>query len=215
MIHNVVKSSFMNQGQICLCTSRILVEMSIYEKFKSDFLNQISNLKIGDPTKKTTEFGAISSLSQFKKVMSYIKRAKNEGGKVLTGGSSLKFSGLHKNGWYIAPTVIEDVKINSKINQEEIFGPVVTLIPFKNESEAIKIANDNKYGLSATVWSEDKVKSNRVSKGLEAGIVWENCWMIRDLRTPFGGIKSSGYGKEGGKEAFRFFTEPKTICRNS
>ena len=215
MIHNVVKSSFMNQGQICLCTSRILVEMSIYEKFKSDFINRISKLKIGDPAKKTTEFGAISSLSQFKKVMSYIKRAKNEGGKVLTGGSSLKFSGLHKNGWYIAPTVIEDVKINSKINQEEIFGPVVTLIPFKNESEAIKIANDTKYGLSATVWSEDKVKLNRVSKGLEAGIVWENCWMIRDLRTPFGGIKSSGYGKEGGNEAFRFFTEPKTICRNS
>ena len=213
MLKTVVKSSFTNQGQICLCSSRVLVEDSIFEKFKTDFCNAISKLNIGDPIDDKTQFGSISSESQFKKIKHYINLAKNEGGNILFGGNAIQLQGRCKNGWFIDPTVIEGLDNRSRLNQEEIFGPVVTLQSFQSEKEAIEIANDTQYGLSATIWTKSHKKSNRVAKNIDAGVIWINCWMARDLRTPFGGMKDSGLGREGGESALRFFTEQKNICK--
>ena len=213
MLKTVVKSSFTNQGQICLCSSRILVEDSIFEKFKTDFCNAISKLNIGDPIDDKTQFGSISSESQFKKIKHYINVAKNESGNILFGGNAIQLKGRCKNGWFIDPTVIEGLDNRSRLNQEEIFGPVVTLQSFQSEKEAIEIANDTQYGLSATIWTKSHKKSNRVAKNIDAGVIWINCWMVRDLRTPFGGMKDSGLGREGGESALRFFTEQKNICK--
>ena len=213
MLKTVVKSSFTNQGQICLCSSRILVEDSIFEKFKTDFCNAISELNIGDPKDDKIEFGSISSESQFKKIKHYINLAKNENGNILLGGKDMQLQGRCKNGWFIEPTVIEGLDNTSRLNQEEIFGPVVTIQSFQSEEEAIEIANDTQYGLSATIWTKSLKKSNRVAKNIDAGVIWINCWMVRDLRTPFGGMKDSGLGREGGESALRFFTEQKNICK--
>ena len=212
MLKTVVKSSFTNQGQICLCSSRILVEETIFEKFKTDFCNAISELNIGDPKNDKTQFGSITSDEQFKKIKQYINLAKNEKGNILLGGKAIQLKGRCKNGWFIEPTVIEGLDNTSRLNQEEIFGPVVTLQSFKSEEEAIEIANDTQYGLSATIWTNSHEKSDRVAKNIDAGVVWINCWMVRDLRTPFGGMKDSGLGREGGENVLRFFTEQKTIC---
>jgi len=212
MLDTVVRSSFSNQGQICLCSSRILIENSIYEKFKIDFCLKVSNLIIGDPIESSTSFGAISSFEQFKKINDYIDLAVYEGGKILLGGSQEKINGRCSNGWFIMPTIIEGLEPTSRLNQEEIFGPVVTLQPFEAESEAINIANDTDYGLSATIWTKDLEKARRVSRSIEAGVIWVNCWLLRDLRTPFGGMKNSGYGREGGDYAMMFFTEQKNTC---
>ncbi len=211
MLAVTIKSSFANQGQICLCGSRIFVEESIYEKFKKDFVAKVSSMKVGDPFDSKTQMGALVSKPHLEKVISYINLAKEEGGTVLCGGQKVAVAGK-ENGYYLAPTVIEIPNNQCRVNQEEIFGPVVTLIPFKTEAEAIAMANDVKYGLSATVWTSNVDKTMRLSKKLEAGIVWVNTWLNRDLRTPFGGMKESGVGREGGFEALRFFTEPKNVC---
>ena len=213
MIKTVIKSTFTNQGQICLCSSRILVEKTLYEKFKKDFIRKTSEIIIGDPKEKEVEFGAVSSKAHFDKILNYIKVARDEGGSILFGGHPIKLNNRCSTGWFIQPTIMEGLSNKSKINQEEIFGPLVTLIPFENENEAINIANDTNYGLSATIWSEDNLKLDRVSNKVNAGVIWTNCWLVRDLRTPFGGMKNSGYGREGGQEAMRFFTEQKTICK--
>ena len=212
MLETMVRSSFSNQGQICLCSSRILVEESIYEKFKIDFVQRVSELKIGDPSKEGTQFGAISSKGHYEKVLSYMEIAKQEGGKVLVGGNLIKINGRCETGWFVEPTIIEGLNNSCRTNQEEIFGPIVTIQSIQSEYEAIQLANDTEYGLSATIWTEDKEKANRVSSQIDAGIIWVNCWLVRDLRTPFGGMKQSGMGREGGDEALRFFTEPKNIC---
>ena len=212
MLKTVVRSSFTNQGQICLCSSRILVEDSIFEKFKIEFCNAISDLNIGDPNDDKTQFGSISSESQFEKIKHYINVAKNENGNILLGGKAIKLQGRCENGWFIEPTVIEGLDNSSRLNQEEVFGPVVTLQSFESEEEAIEMANDTQYGLSATIWTKSHKKSNRVAKNIDAGVIWINCWMIRDLRTPFGGMKDSGLGREGGDNVLRFFTEQKNIC---
>jgi len=212
MLETMVRSSFSNQGQICLCSSRILVEESIYEKFKIDFVQRVSELKIGDPSKEGTQFGALSSKGHYEKVLSYMEIAKQEGGKVLVGGNQIKINGRCETGWFVEPTIIEGLNNSCRTNQEEIFGPIVTLQSIQSEYEAIQLANETEYGLSATIWTEDKEKANRVSSQIDAGIIWVNCWLVRDLRTPFGGMKQSGMGREGGDEALRFFTEPKNIC---
>ena len=214
MIETVTKSSFSNQGQICLCSSRLLIQSSIYEKFKSDLVDSVSKLKIGDPNEIDTEFGAISSKEHYDKIINYIELAKKEGGDILIGGDSLNIPGRCNKGYFIAPTIIDSLDNSSIINQDEIFGPVVTLQSFDSEDEAIKIANNIDYGLSATIWSDDIEKSNRVALNINAGVIWINCWLVRDLRTPFGGMKQSGLGREGGDYALDFFTEPKNICRS-
>jgi len=215
MLETVVQSSFSNQGQICLSSSRILIQTEIFQRFKKDFIGKVNKLIVGDPQDHESNLGAISSKNHFNKILNYIKLAEKEGGEILFGGKALKLSGRCKKGWFIEPTIIEGLNNNAKTNQEEIFGPVVTLIPFDNEEDAIQIANESDYGLSATIWTEDKEKAIRVSNQVEAGVIWVNCWLIRDLRTPFGGMKQSGMGREGGSEALRFFTEQKNICTST
>jgi aminomuconate-semialdehyde/2-hydroxymuconate-6-semialdehyde dehydrogenase len=208
-----VKSSFTNQGQICLCGSRIFVEASIYEQFKNDFIEKVKQLKVGLPSEKNTDIGALVSKPHLEKVLSYLEKVKQENATILYGGERVSVDGAEK-GYYLEPTIIE-VSINDCIlNQEEIFGPVVTLMPFENDEEALSLANDINYGLSATIWTNNLKRSLYFSEHLETGIVWVNTWLQRDLRTPFGGTKSSGVGREGGFEVLRFFTEAKNVCIN-
>lgn len=211
-IRTSLNSSFANQGQICLCGSRILVQRGIYEKFKNEFVAQTNKMIVGDPMNEKSRLGAIVSKPHYEKILSYIELAKEEGGSILSGGASVKLAGNLSEGWYIRPTIIEGLDQQCRTNQEEIFGPVVTIQPFDTEEEAIELANSSNYGLAATIWTSDLSKAHRCSENIKSGIIWVNCWLQRDLRTPFGGMKNSGVGREGGWEALRFFTEPKNVC---
>jgi aminomuconate-semialdehyde/2-hydroxymuconate-6-semialdehyde dehydrogenase len=212
MIKTTLNSSFANQGQICLCGSRIFVERSIYEKFKNEFVARVKKMKTGNPADPESRLGAVVSKSHMEKVLSYVTLAEEEGGKVLCGGHQVKLEGEFSEGYYIAPTVIEGLSYDCRTNQEEIFGPVVTIMPFDTEEEALIYANSTQYGLASILWTENLTRAHRVAAELHAGIVWINCWLLRDLRTPFGGVKGSGVGREGGFEALNFFTEPKNVC---
>ena len=211
-VNTSVRSSFANQGQICLCGSRIYVQRGIYEKFKAAFLERVNGLTVADPLSDQARMGAVVSKEHMNKVLSYIELAKEEGGTLLTGGHRVQLEGRCERGYFIAPTVFENLPASCRTNQEEIFGPVVTLTPFDTEEEALAMANGTAYGLAATIWTSDLKTAHRMASGLHAGIIWVNCWLLRDLRTPFGGVKQSGVGREGGFEALRFFTEPKNIC---
>ncbi len=211
MLETTLRSSFANQGQICLCGSRILVHKPLYEKFKKDLVERTSQLKVGNPMDSENQLGAVVSKEHQEKILHHIAQAKEEGNKVLIGGEKLHISGLEK-GYFIAPCIIETTTPDCSINQEEVFGPVVSLQTFETEQQALEIANGVRYGLSATVWTENLNRALRISSGLESGIVWVNTWMNRDLRTPFGGMKDSGVGREGGWDALRFFSEPKNVC---
>ncbi len=211
MLETTVRSSFSNQGQICLCGSRIFVEASIYDKFKADFVQKVKGLKVGHPSEATTNIGALVSKPHLEKVMQYIDIAKEEDGIVLCGGKRVTVTD-YENGYYLEPTIIEIQNDQCSVNQEEIFGPVVTIMPFKTEDEVLEMANKVKYGLSATLWTNNLKRTMNMSNQLQAGIIWINTWMLRDLRTPFGGVKASGVGREGGFEALRFFTEAKNVC---
>jgi aminomuconate-semialdehyde/2-hydroxymuconate-6-semialdehyde dehydrogenase len=207
-----IQSSFSNQGEICLCGSRILVERSLYARFTEEFVKATRELKVGDPLEESTSIGALVSEAHMNKVLSYIELAKQEGGNVLAGGRRVATAGRCADGYFVEPTVIAGLNQTCRTNQEEIFGPVVTIMPFDTEEEAVALANSTIYGLSATLWTENLKRAHRVSHQLKSGIVWVNCWLFRDLRTPFGGMKQSGVGREGGWEALRFFTEAKNIC---
>ena len=212
MLSTTIRSSFSNQGEICLCGSRIFVERPLYEKFKSDFVQRTKKLVVGDPMDAGSNLGAVVSDAHMKKILSCIALAREEGGTILCGGHRVKLSGRCANGWFVQPTVIEGLPANCRTNQEEIFGPVVTLLPFETEDEVVQMANSTEYGLAATIWTENLTRAHRVAARVQSGIIWINCWMLRDLRTPFGGMKNSGLGREGGFEALRFFTEPKNVC---
>jgi aminomuconate-semialdehyde/2-hydroxymuconate-6-semialdehyde dehydrogenase len=212
MLSTTVMSSFRNQGEICLCGSRIFVEKPIYDKFKNDFVERTKALKIGDPLQNDTDQGAIVSKEHLEKVLGYIKLAQDEGGSILCGGKQFTPEGRCDNGWFIEPTIIEGLPYSCRTNQEEIFGPVVTVTPFETEEEVLMMANSTEYGLASIIWTENISRAHRMAANIQTGIVWINCWMVRDLRTPFGGMKSSGVGREGGTEALRFFTEPKNVC---
>lgn len=211
MLATTVRSSFANQGQICLCGSRVFVERPIYDQFKADFVKAVSELKVGNPSDTKTDIGALVSKQHLEKVKSYIVNAEEYGGTILFGGSEVEVAGF-ENGYYLQPTIIEVEDNQCRLNQEEIFGPIVTIMPFDTEEEVLAMANDVSYGLSATLWTNNLNRTMRMSKQIHAGIVWVNTWLLRDLRTPFGGVKNSGVGREGGFEALRFFTEPKNIC---
>jgi aminomuconate-semialdehyde/2-hydroxymuconate-6-semialdehyde dehydrogenase len=211
MLETSVRSSFNNQGQICLCGSRIYVERSLYARFKKDFVERVKNLRVGPPAQEESQLGAVVSQMHFEKVLGYIQLAQEEGGRVLTGGGALAMPAPYDKGWYIAPTVIEGLDAYCRTNQEEIFGPVVTIQPFDTDEEALRYANATPYGLSATIWTQNLGRAQYLSAKLQAGIVWVNTWMLRDLRTAFGGVKNSGIGREGGWEAMRFFTEAKNV----
>lgn len=211
-LKTTVMSSFANQGQICLCGSRIFIERPIYEKFRDAFVEKVSKMKVSNPQDPEAKLGAVVSKPHMEKVLSYVDLAKEEGGTVLTGGHRVMLDGEYSEGYYIAPTIIEGLAYTCRTNQEEIFGPVVTITPFDTEEEALMMANSTEYGLASTVWTSNLKKAHRVAGKIEAGIVWVNCWLVRDLRTPFGGVKNSGVGREGGFEALKFFTEPKNVC---
>lgn len=212
MLETTIRSSFTNQGQICLCGSRIFIERSLYTKFKTAFVEKVKQLKVGNPKEESSKLGAVVSKQHMEKILSYVELAKQEGGTILCGGNQIQLAGECEKGWFVEPTVIEGLSYTCRTNQEEIFGPVVTLMPFENESEVLRYANSTPYGLSSTVWTQDISKAHRVADKIKSGIVWINCWLVRDLRTPFGGVKSSGVGREGGWEALRFFTETKNVC---
>jgi len=210
-IATTVNSSFMNQGEICLCGSRIYVHKNIYSEFKERFVAEVIKLKIGDPLEEAVRVGAIVSQPHFEKILGYIALAKKEGASVLTGGDKVKVDGK-EHGWYIAPTILEGLSKDSPCNLEEIFGPVVTLTPFDTEEEVLALANSTEYGLAATLWTQNLTRAHRMASKIESGIVWINCWLLRDLRTPFGGMKNSGVGREGGYNAMNFFTEQQNVC---
>ncbi len=207
-----LRSSFSNQGQICLCGSRIFIEKSIYEKFRDELVVRTKKLRCGDPKDANTDQGALVSSTHWEKVKACLQTAQKEGGKILCGGKAPSLEGDLKNGYFLEPTLIEGISHLGITNQEEIFGPVATLIPFSTEEEVIEMANSTRYGLSASVWTSDVKRAHRVARKLESGLVWVNTWMFRDLRTPFGGVKESGVGREGGTDALKFFTESKNIC---
>lgn len=211
MIKTTVRSSFANQGQICLCGSRIFIERSIYDRFKAAFIERVEKLTVSNPTDPNAKMGAVVSKPHMEKVLSYIALAKEEGGTILTGGHRVMLDVPYDEGYYIAPTVIEGLAYDCRTNQEEIFGPVVTLTPFDTEEEVLMMANSTVYGLSATIWTSDLKRAHRTADKVQAGIVWINSWLVRDLRTPFGGVKASGVGREGGWEALRFCTEAKNV----
>ena len=206
-----LRSSFANQGQVCLCGSRVFVERSAYPEFVDRFVAAASKLKVGDPLEKTTDQGAVVSKTQLEKVKFYVDLAQEEGGKIALGGEPPESPNERcASGYFFPPTVITDLPVGCRVNREEIFGPVVTITPFDHEDEVIGYANDN--GLAASVWTQNVGRVHRVAERIHTGTVWVNCWMVRDLRVPFGGMKQSGVGREGGHEALRFFTEPKNIC---
>ncbi len=211
-VDGAVRAAFTNQGQICLCGSRILVQSSIYPRFREAFLERAGKLRVGDPSSADADLGAVVSREHYDKILGCIALAREEGGTILCGGVPLHVEGRCSDGWFIAPTVIEGLPPGCRTNQDEIFGPVATLLPFADEAEAVAIANDSRYGLAASLWTHDISRGHRVASALEAGIVWINTWLNRDLRTPFGGVKESGLGREGGLEAMRFFTEAKNVC---
>jgi aminomuconate-semialdehyde/2-hydroxymuconate-6-semialdehyde dehydrogenase len=207
-----VRAAFTNQGEICLCGSRILVERSLYDRFVAAFVAEVEKLTVGDPLDPDTNVGALVSEAHLQKVLSYIELAQQEGGQVVLGGRQISVGGRCAGGFFVAPTVITGLGPMCRTNQEEIFGPVVTIAPFDSEAEAVACANGTPYGLAATVWTTHLARAHRVAAQIKAGIVWINCWLVRDLRTPFGGVKQSGVGREGGWEALRFFTEAKNVC---
>lgn len=214
-IEETLRSAYANQGQICLCGSRILVERPLYDQFRDALAERVRALKVGDPIAAQTEQGALVSKEHYDKVISHLEQARQDGARFLAGGASVTLKGRCASGWFVQPTLIEGLGPECRANQEEIFGPVATILPFDTEDEAIAIANGTRYGLAASIWTNDLRRTHSVSARLQAGVVWVNCWMLRDLRTPFGGTKDSGVGREGGTEALRFFTEAKNVCIQS
>ena len=212
MLATTIRSSFTNQGQICLCTSRLLIHSSIYDAFKTAFVNQVKLLTVGNPLKDTNNQGAIVSKTHYNKIINCIAQAVADGGTILCGGNGIQLHAENSNGFFIQPTVIEGLGPTSTTNMEEIFGPVVTLQKFETVQEALLLANATNYGLATTIFTQNISKANAIAANIQSGIVWTNCWLERDLRTPFGGVKNSGMGREGGWEALRFFTETKNIC---
>jgi aminomuconate-semialdehyde/2-hydroxymuconate-6-semialdehyde dehydrogenase len=212
-VDGAVRAAFTNQGEICLCGSRVLIERSVYPRFRDAFVERARRLKLGDPLEADTDQGAIVSQPHLDKVLGAVKRARELGGKVLCGGERARVAGERcRDGWFMQPTVIDGLPPECETNQEEIFGPVVTLLPFEGEDQALAIANGTPYGLASSIWSRDIQRCHRIAARLESGLVWVNTWMLRDLRTPMGGVKQSGLGREGGVEAMRFFTEPRNVC---
>jgi aminomuconate-semialdehyde/2-hydroxymuconate-6-semialdehyde dehydrogenase len=211
-VPQTVRAAFSNSGQICLCGSRILIEKSVYPEVRDELVERVRALRVGDPLDPSTEQGALVSRQHFDKVIGCLAVAREEGARVLCGGGRAAVPGRCAAGFFVQPTLLEGLGPACRTNQEEIFGPVATLLPFESADQAVQLANSTRYGLAASLWTRDLSRGHKIAAQLESGIVWVNCWMLRDLRTPFGGVKESGVGREGGMEALRFFTQPKNVC---
>ena len=211
-VEEVFRASFANQGQICLCASRLYIERPIYEQFKQALVAKAMALEPGDPLVNGTQMGAIVSKPHLEKIRHYVELAQQEGGTLLAGGKQVQVPGRCKNGYFMQPTIFEGLDNTTQCNQQEIFGPVITLQPFDSDDDALRLANQSRYGLASTIWTSDLSRAHFLAENTNTGIVWINCWLLRDLRTPFGGMNHSGVGREGGEEAMRFFTEPKNVC---
>ncbi len=213
VIGESVRAGFANQGEICLCGSRIFVEKPAYAEFVDRYVEAVKGLRVGDPLEETTDLGALVSAAHREKVRSYVDLAREEGGTILCGGGIPEPPNERcAGGFFFEPTVAVDLAVDCRVNREEIFGPVVTITPFEDEEEVVEYANATDYGLAASIWTENLARAHRVAERVQSGVIWVNCWLVRDLRVPFGGMKQSGVGREGGDEALRFFTEPKNVC---
>ncbi|MGQ0595127.1 MAG: aldehyde dehydrogenase [Gammaproteobacteria bacterium] len=211
-LDGALRAAFANQGEVCLCGSRIFVERSIYEPFKRELVARAEALRLGDPLSEDTEQGALVTEAHLDKVLSYVRLAREEGGRILTGGVRATVPGRCEAGYFLKPAILEGLPHDCRTNREEIFGPVACLLPFDDEDEMLAEANGTEFGLAASVWTRDLQRGHRIAQRLDSGVVWVNTWLLRDLRTPFGGMKHSGVGREGGFEALRFFTEAKNVC---
>lgn len=207
-----LRAAFTNQGEVCLCGSRMFVERPIFDEFLARFSAMARELRVGDPKDPQTNMGALVSAAHRDKVQRYIALAQEEGGTIHSGGKAPDLPEPFQYGFFLEPTVVSGLAPNCRVQQEEIFGPVVTITPFDREEEVVAWANGTKYGLSATIWTGDLSRGHRVAHAMDAGIIWVNTWMLRDLRTPFGGMKASGVGREGGGHSIDFYTEVQNIC---
>lgn len=211
-VAGVARAGFANQGQVCLCGSRILVERPLLERFTAALVDEVAKLQPADPSAASTNFGSLVSQEHRSKVEGYVALARQEGGDILLGGERPTMTSPWDGGAFYPPTIVGGLAHDSRTATEEIFGPVVTIHPFDSEEEAVEIANEVRYGLAASVWTSDLGKAHRVSAQLETGMVWVNTWLMRDLRVPFGGLKDSGVGREGGRYSLEFFSESRNIC---
>jgi aminomuconate-semialdehyde/2-hydroxymuconate-6-semialdehyde dehydrogenase len=212
-VDECIVSAFTNNGQVCLCTSRIFIQDTIYEAFKNKYVQKVKTLKVGDPFDAATKISAVASKPHMEKILSYAKVAIEEGGTIECGGAAaLMAQSEMQNGYFIQPTVITGLHYQSRCMQEEIFGPFVCLAPFSSMEEGIHMTNSTKYGLCASVWTENLARAHKVANQIQVGTVWINCWKVRDLNLPFGGMKQSGIGREGWPCSEEFFTEQKAVC---
>ncbi|RCH76245.1 MAG: aldehyde dehydrogenase family protein [Candidatus Poseidoniales archaeon] len=210
-VKGVTRAAFLNQGQVCLCGSRILVEDPIYDQFMDMFVESVESMVIGDPMHEDTDLGALISKQHLEKVESYVSLALEEGGEIVTGGKPCLPKELEGGNW-MSPTVVTGLGTESRCSTEEVFGPFVTVHRFNSEEDAIKIANNTRYGLAGSIWTGDIERGKRVAESIHTGMIWVNTWLHRDLRVPFGGVKDSGVGREGGKWSMGFFSEPLNVC---
>lgn len=211
-IPEIARSGFLNQGQVCLCGSRILVSDKIWDDFLEKFIDYVSNMKVGDPSSDDSDLGALVSLSHRDKVESYIHLAEREGGEILYGGKRPSLESPFDEGSFLEPTIVSNLDYQSRTATEEIFGPVVTLHKFEKDEDAVEMANCTEYGLAGSVWTSDSARGKSLAEKMETGMVWINTWLHRDLRVPFGGVKNSGVGTEGGRWSLSFFSQPVNIC---
>lgn len=211
-VEGVARSTFLNTGQVCLCTERVYVERPIYERFVAAIAQKARDIRLGDPWDSQTRMGPLISNGHRDKVLSYYNLARTEGAEVIVGGSAAELPGDQAGGWYIEPTVWTGLTQNSRCMQEEVFGPVCNIIPFDDEEEAVRLANDSQYGLACAIWTSNLIRAHRLAGLIEVGLVWLNTWFLRDLRTPFGGAKLSGLGREGGRYSLDFYSELKNVC---
>lgn len=211
-VEGIARSTFLNTGQVCLCTERVYVQRPIYDRFVAALAERARAMKLGDPWDQQTQLGPLISKGHREKVLSYYQLAKQEGATVVVGGGAAQMSGAQAGGWYIEPTIWTGLAQTSRCMQEEVFGPVCNIIPFDDDDEAVALANDSRYGLAASIWTSNLTRGHRLAGLIEVGLVWLNTWFLRDLRTPFGGAKLSGLGREGGRHSLDFYSEIRNVC---